>query len=370
MCLLKSKAWQLIPLVWMFVFISCNKDKGSYLRNLLPAKLYEISSDDFKEVFDQVPIYEVNLDQSIDENLFPILKIGEEQLAQPSFSTSKRDTLYVADQLNNNIQQYSMKGGLIKTTGREGKAPGEFKTPTSIHINKKGYYVEDLNNNRTQYFDRHFNYQNMLPMVSDLNSTMSINEDYIFIPHASSEFKYGIQIFNSSSPFAKVKNIMPYFSNKKSYYLGLNMRVITASANGMTYVIYKSLPFIFVYDRSLSLHHIVHLNSKALNHFIIKNNTSVIQASKSKDYKNFRIAMNCIFADNNNLFITVGYKVYRLEIEGKQYKPKNSFNLYKNVNELNMENLLFPSALHSNNGELYVLPLAGEPLIYVYKNTQ
>ena len=48
---------------------------------------------------------------------------------------------------------------IIKSTGRKGRAPGEFEFPNGIRLNKAGeIYVCDSDNHRVQVFDRDLNF--------------------------------------------------------------------------------------------------------------------------------------------------------------------------------------------------------------------
>lgn len=62
--------------------------------------------------------------------------------------------IYVADQSNHRIQQFSAWGESIRTWGSQGSGPGQFVAPEGVGIDSSGnVYVVDLGNRRVQKFD-------------------------------------------------------------------------------------------------------------------------------------------------------------------------------------------------------------------------
>ncbi len=61
------------------------------------------------------------------------------------------ERIYILDSGNHRIQIFSPKGKYLRTIGRLGQGPGEFRQPLSIDIDSRGYlYVLDRWNNRIQ----------------------------------------------------------------------------------------------------------------------------------------------------------------------------------------------------------------------------
>jgi len=69
--------------------------------------------------------------------------------------------VYIADAGNNRIQKFDSEGNYIRTYGREGQGPGEFKMPADIEIDKEGnIYVADAGNRRLQILNNEGEYLN------------------------------------------------------------------------------------------------------------------------------------------------------------------------------------------------------------------
>lgn len=63
------------------------------------------------------------------------------------------DNIFVADLLNNRVQQFTDDGQFVAAFGRAGNAPGEFNRPTAIAVDRSGLiYVVDQGNHRVQRF--------------------------------------------------------------------------------------------------------------------------------------------------------------------------------------------------------------------------
>ena len=60
---------------------------------------------------------------------------------------------YVADKSNHRIQEFRRDGTFVRTWGREGSGPGEFREPHDVAADGEFVYVADLWNQRVQVFD-------------------------------------------------------------------------------------------------------------------------------------------------------------------------------------------------------------------------
>jgi sugar lactone lactonase YvrE len=62
-------------------------------------------------------------------------------------------SIYVADRSNHRVQQFARDGSFVRTWGREGTHPGEFREPHDVAVDAEFVYVADLWNQRIQVFD-------------------------------------------------------------------------------------------------------------------------------------------------------------------------------------------------------------------------
>ena len=67
------------------------------------------------------------------------------------------DIIYGTMNIDDKIVKMDMKGTIIKTVGTEGTKPGQFNSPSGIHLNKDEIYVCDTLNHRIQVFDKELN---------------------------------------------------------------------------------------------------------------------------------------------------------------------------------------------------------------------
>lgn len=81
---------------------------------------------------------------------------SENQFNQPTdVAVNRFGEIFVSDgYINNRIVKFSKEGKFIKAWGREGRNPGEFRTPHTLTIDKADrLYVSDRFNQRIQIFD-------------------------------------------------------------------------------------------------------------------------------------------------------------------------------------------------------------------------
>ena len=63
--------------------------------------------------------------------------------------------LYVADLKNDRIQVFDATGKFLRSWGKTGDGPGEFKSPAGFGIDKHdNVYVTEIGNDRVQVFDK------------------------------------------------------------------------------------------------------------------------------------------------------------------------------------------------------------------------
>lgn len=79
---------------------------------------------------------------------------GDGQLAGPTgIAVDPNGRCFVADHVNNRIDQFDRFGTLVRAWGTIGSGPGEFNVPIDVAASAAGgIYVVDLANNRIQVF--------------------------------------------------------------------------------------------------------------------------------------------------------------------------------------------------------------------------
>jgi tripartite motif-containing protein 71 len=71
-------------------------------------------------------------------------------------AVDNRGHVYVADRLNNRVEEFDYHGHLLSVIGQAGTTPGRFEAPRGVAVDRFDHvYVADTGNNRIQKFDAH-----------------------------------------------------------------------------------------------------------------------------------------------------------------------------------------------------------------------
>lgn len=113
-----------------------------------------------------------------------------------------KETIYVSDTSNSNIEVFTFQGKHIETIGKFGNKEMEFKNPTFLAIdNDENIYVSDSMNQRIQIFDTNHNFIRTFGKIGKVPGTfanprgISVDKDgNIFV---SDTLFNAIQIFNN-----------------------------------------------------------------------------------------------------------------------------------------------------------------------------
>lgn len=73
--------------------------------------------------------------------------------------------VYVLDSQARHVRVFDEAGTFLRTIGRSGQGPGEFRTPLMLAVLQDGLHVFDLGNRRIQRFDRDGHDQGTVPIV-------------------------------------------------------------------------------------------------------------------------------------------------------------------------------------------------------------
>jgi DNA-binding beta-propeller fold protein YncE len=146
---------------------------------------------------------------------------GPGQLNSPSdVVVAANGDIFVADghsfeDDNNRIVKYSAEGKFLKSWGKTGYAPGEFRMPHSIAIDARGrVFVADRGNNRIQIFDQEGNFLAQWTQFGRPSGITFDAKDQVYVTDSESDnvqnpgWEMGIRIGDAKSGW--VSAFVPY----------------------------------------------------------------------------------------------------------------------------------------------------------------
>jgi DNA-binding beta-propeller fold protein YncE len=117
----------------------------------------------------------------------------EKHFNQPSdVVVAENGDIFIADghalEGNNRIVKFDSSGRFIKAWGKTGYAPGEFRMPHAIDIDRRGrIFVCDRFNNRIQLFDQDGNFINQWTQFGRPSDVFFDNNDHIYVADSESD---------------------------------------------------------------------------------------------------------------------------------------------------------------------------------------
>lgn len=95
-------------------------------------------------------------------------------------AVDRQGNIYVLDEGNNRIQVFDKKGQYLRTIGRKGQGPGEFRSPQNVFVNDKNgeVYVPDFRS--IEVFTSNGSYLKSIPLES-FNRSYCISPDGIIL---------------------------------------------------------------------------------------------------------------------------------------------------------------------------------------------
>jgi len=146
---------------------------------------------------------------------------GPDHLNSPSdVAVAPNGDIFVADghsfdDDNNRIVKFSKDGKFLKSWGKTGYAPGEFRMPHSIAIDSRGrVFVADRGNNRIQIFDQEGNFLTQWTQFGRPSGITFDAQDRIYVTDSESDnvqnpgWEMGIRIGDAKSGW--VSAFIPY----------------------------------------------------------------------------------------------------------------------------------------------------------------
>ena len=135
---------------------------------------------------------------------------GAGQFSHPAgIAIDSADHLWVADENNNRIEEFSSSGEFIESVGSSGSGNGQFSRPKSIAIDSKGdFWVADVGNSRLEEFSPSWEFLKAVGSSGSGNGQFNGPEG-IAIDSAGNlwvadTYNYRVQELNESGEFIKV----------------------------------------------------------------------------------------------------------------------------------------------------------------------
>ena len=137
--------------------------------------------------------------------------ITSEKLSSPNgVAVDKDDNIYVSDNCNPSLFNFSKEGKLMKVVRRYGTQPGKFNDPSMIKIINDKLYVCDRGNNRFQVLNTKFEYVNRFGCHGNgdgqFNYPNGIAPDRAGNLYVSDTSNHRVQIFDCKGQFLSTFN--------------------------------------------------------------------------------------------------------------------------------------------------------------------
>jgi len=167
---------------------------------------------------------------------------GDGEFNAPSgIAVDSSNNVYVADTMNNRIQQFSSTGVFITKFGEAGIEDGKFDSPSDVAVSSDGHvYVADSGNNRIQVFELvQTGTCEKDPKILNLSNSQGTYKDEITIIGTDFCDETGRVVFANSGTEVEVADIKTWIDTKIIITVpwgpkpgGNQVRVFTASDKG------------------------------------------------------------------------------------------------------------------------------------------
>lgn len=292
-----------------------------------------------------IPVIEIDIDRFSAESIEARIIIDPNKdidknkyfLASTYSMIVHKDSLFMLDFKQNAILISNFDGKIIKSIGREGRGPVEFKNPQFISENKNYFFVYDLGNGRIQIFNKKFKYLKSLPTSFFCNGrNLAANNDFLILNEKLTVpfdiTSYSLKDLSlRKSNFIKQEFVFETDLKKGNMLYGM---VIDASTEKYITAVTSMLPYIFVFDNTGKPIYSIKYKSKQ-NNENMRSNTS----------GGYTMLINGIKIIKNNLFVLMPRKMIIYDLQKKAINKILSFDNIGAISFAVYEKTLFLATL-------------------------
>ena len=286
-----------------------------------------------------IPVMEIDIDKTTAKPLVPKIIIDSDKeiskekyfLAYVRSIIAHKDTLFIHDIHQNAIFISNYNGKIIKSIGREGRGPGEFKYPQYMSENKDYFFVYDIGNGRIQIFNKKLKYLKSLPaQFTPSGRNIGANKDYLILNE-----KIGVP-FDITSYSLKDLSLKKSDLIDKNFVFNVDLQranytygmQIDASSDNYIVAAVSMHPYIFVFDNNGKPLYSLKYKSKKI--------TELMRTNASGSFHTLVFRIKVI---SNQLFVLIPGEVIIIDLQkkaiNKVYSLVNTeaftFDIFKNT---------------------------------------
>ncbi|GAA5521080.1 6-bladed beta-propeller [Aliifodinibius salicampi] len=242
------------------------------------------------------------------------------------------DSLYVADGQQNCIWVIDQKGTICRKIGRSGRGPGEYSDLIGLMRNTDHIFTADISNARIQIFDYSFNLQTTFNRViygTALTGTksMSITDSLLYLSTgAMNPTEDLISFYQAAPPFDSSGSFHPRLIPGGMQPGAYNNYSMDTNSRGEVAVSYTGLPYIFLYDNSHQLYHVIYVKVPEKD---LPDNPPLKPVDKPARTASESIGVKGLIGksfltENGDLYFSHGSKLYHLSYHSdeKEYQAE------------------------------------------------
>ncbi|GEM_PF-2317248 len=242
------------------------------------------------------------------------------------------DSLYVADGKQNCIWVIDGQGRVCRQVGSQGRGPGEFGKLSGLIRSDNFIFTTDILNARVQKFNLNFRLQDSFNRViygTSLKGSQKITAtDSLLYLSAGlhNAVENLITVHQSVSPFDSLTSFLPRLIPKGMQPGAYNGYSIDTNRKGNIAVTYTGLSYIFVYDSSHQLQHVVYVNFPKEE---LPENSPIEPVDKQANTASEAIGVKGLIgkpylSNNGSLYFSRGGKLYYLRYfpDKNRYRPE------------------------------------------------
>lgn len=237
------------------------------------------------------------------------------------------DSLYVADGKQNCIWVIDQQGNICRQIGRAGRGPGEFGQLSGLIRNDNSIYTTDISNARVQMFNSNFELQNIFNHTiygTGLpgSQRISVTDSLLYLAANSHTAGNLITAHQAVAPFDSLASFLPRLIPRGMQPGAYNGYSIGTNSEGNAAVTYTGLPYIFLYNSSQQLQHVVYVD---FSDDRLPDNPPVRPVDKEAHTASGAIGVQGLIgkpflADSGSLYFSIGGRLYHLKYHPDENK--------------------------------------------------